>query len=1143
MILNGIDYPNQIITELNDNKLVIFAGAGVSMGKPTNLPDFDKLTDQIAEGSVLKRKKGEPCDEFMGRLEDSGIPVKEEVARLLSDSCIEPNDLHEAIVNVFKHDVRIVTTNYDHMFEKVTDSDIKVFNAPALPLGNDVRGIVHIHGNTDDPQYMVVTDKDFGKAYLAYSYVSHFVKELFYSYTVVFIGYSYKDTIMRYLTRALSRDNKQKRYIITTDKKSDWKKLGITPIFYPKNAHRMMRESLEKLGIRVRRDLSDWSEYFSEIAEAPPMDQTIESEIDFCLEDETKTQVFANSINGTTEWIDYLERKQVFKTIFANNNTCDNRNQIWINWIAEKVIGKTDESFKRLVLRNGRLIPLNLAKAIIRILSSDSSISDKSFSEYLLMVESYINDQYTIYALIEKAYGRNDYSSCLILFKRYWTISFQLANGSWTTKNAFPDYAHHFLGESHFIEDSWEKCKGFLLSSYAKNLLCHFRSKLEELHTDYVRVGKADSNKEPWDMAMLVIEDRKKNYHEDPLISMVKILEELINSSNLDCEFASTYLKDGLYSESIFVRKVFIKLLRTCECLDNNTIFDLLHVNNLLGLIEAKEQVFLLIHKIYPGLSNKNKNILFNYIERVNEVHNCSSEYEKYNWCVWIQRVDPDNKRITSMMKDILSRNQFKPRKHPELFMYDISVGWEDDDLIAPTYKGNLVTIDFEELIRVLKSDKPGIQSIRHHRQMDVFSDCISENYYWAKSIAKKLLDVEEYGDEIWQYYLQGVINSSFSANELAELLVMLYEPLSFRGFQKDISELLWKTVQEDNVNAYFEKNNLDIIEICQTIWNHRGSEKGSLDRTIDLALNTTIGLVLMSIMYVVSFDSELHLNDRIKDFFQKSLALKGWERDISVCVIAGHFSFLFYRDSKWCSDNLIPLLTAKRRASFLPAWEGFIYFSKRLNRNVADTLSTVFLNAVKHIKWLSGEALQGFIDMYLALLIYVVKNPIARYIPAYYTNATIADRRTFVRGIGHRIKMMTEEAVELWWDSWLKRYLTNLMSGRPSKPCQEELLEIIYWLPAFKKHFDEIVLLLTKVDLPDNVDNHFLYSLEESNIVHSSPNSTIRLVTMLLNAGNKFEHFQDYLKNIVSKASCVDETIMHEFREALLRQNILLKQ
>ena len=57
MFLNGIEYPNQILDAKKNNSLVVFAGAGASMGKPTNLPDFKKMCDQIAEGSSFEKMK------------------------------------------------------------------------------------------------------------------------------------------------------------------------------------------------------------------------------------------------------------------------------------------------------------------------------------------------------------------------------------------------------------------------------------------------------------------------------------------------------------------------------------------------------------------------------------------------------------------------------------------------------------------------------------------------------------------------------------------------------------------------------------------------------------------------------------------------------------------------------------------------------------------------------------------------------------------------------------------------------------------------------------------------------------------------------------------------------------------------------
>ena len=40
MKLGAIDFDDRILDALRDDKLVVFAGAGVSMGPPSNLPNF-----------------------------------------------------------------------------------------------------------------------------------------------------------------------------------------------------------------------------------------------------------------------------------------------------------------------------------------------------------------------------------------------------------------------------------------------------------------------------------------------------------------------------------------------------------------------------------------------------------------------------------------------------------------------------------------------------------------------------------------------------------------------------------------------------------------------------------------------------------------------------------------------------------------------------------------------------------------------------------------------------------------------------------------------------------------------------------------------------------------------------------------------
>ena len=145
MIFNGIDFPNEIIDAIREDRLVVFAGAGASMGKPTCLPNFESLTDEIVIDTGKEMNRKESCEVFLGSLKaDYGVDVNQQAADIILRSCNDYNELHKAIINLFvsPEKVRVITTNYDKMFEKVLESEsiqVPIYNAPALPMGDDVR--------------------------------------------------------------------------------------------------------------------------------------------------------------------------------------------------------------------------------------------------------------------------------------------------------------------------------------------------------------------------------------------------------------------------------------------------------------------------------------------------------------------------------------------------------------------------------------------------------------------------------------------------------------------------------------------------------------------------------------------------------------------------------------------------------------------------------------------------------------------------------------------------------------------------------------------------------------------------------------------------------------------------------------------
>ena len=73
MKITGIEFPELLCTALRDGKLIVFAGAGVSMGDPANLPNFHHLACMIAEDTGQTLQNSEPVDRFLGRLKHQRV--------------------------------------------------------------------------------------------------------------------------------------------------------------------------------------------------------------------------------------------------------------------------------------------------------------------------------------------------------------------------------------------------------------------------------------------------------------------------------------------------------------------------------------------------------------------------------------------------------------------------------------------------------------------------------------------------------------------------------------------------------------------------------------------------------------------------------------------------------------------------------------------------------------------------------------------------------------------------------------------------------------------------------------------------------------------------------------------------------------
>ena len=265
---------------IENRKLVIFVGAGVS--RNSGIPTWGELVSQLAKDLGINAKAHDADGfNYYGGEDYLKIPQyyfneredREYMDRIreILDRNVPPNEIHNLIFDF--NPVHIITTNYDNLIER--QYDIKLPNTKYIKVANDLElaaapisnYIIKMHGEFEN---IVLKESDYDSYSSNFKLIETFIKGLFATHTILFVGFSCTDPNIRRLmqwVKDIVGSKHQPAYLIDTDKHDKisseefrirheyFKKQGIFTI-YKRQVEEEVKEEFEKCQYRHKISLN-----------------------------------------------------------------------------------------------------------------------------------------------------------------------------------------------------------------------------------------------------------------------------------------------------------------------------------------------------------------------------------------------------------------------------------------------------------------------------------------------------------------------------------------------------------------------------------------------------------------------------------------------------------------------------------------------------------------------------------------------------------------------------------------------------------------------------------------------------------------------------------------------------------------------
>lgn len=1132
MKLSGIDFPKGLLDALSNDNLIVFAGAGVSMGEPANLLGFRDLAKKIAKGTG-KEIGDKPEDQFLGELSRDGVDIYKCASKVLDRTGLEPTELHSNLLRLFSipKSVRIVTTNFDLLFERAAekefDSSPEVFRAPALPLGNKFSGIIHVHGSVCSPEDMVLADEDFGRAYLVEGWARRFLVELFRSFSVLFVGYSHNDIIMNYLAQALPAGENTTRFVLTNVKKTQkWKVLGIIPIVYPSPSagdHSALYKGIDALAKHVNRGALGWKRKINEIAEKDPLllDEEEKDIISQALSDVAKAPFFADAASSP-RWIDWLDDNGYLDGLFGNADL-DEISFLLAYWSAERFVRHHPEQLFFLINRHGTKLNPRFWERLARRIGQDDDQWDKNtLSRWisLLLSTAPKNPHDTILLRLGERCIKHGLPDDLVeVFDAITAGGIELyARPDFRAEDPDPHLSTtaewKLAGNYRKINPLWENGLRPNLDRVAEPLLASIIRQMETQHCRLAVWGNADRDRNPASSRRSAIEPDEQDRYTESFDVLIDAARDCLGWLASKRPEAASQLCDRMAGvEAPLLRRLAVHTLFTREDLSPDEKVDWFLSRMNLHDLSTHHEMFRAVTKTYPAATQEKRQdvidavLAYRWPDEKDERRDLYEAQVHVDWLYAFHAEEPDCDLAGRALDDLRKRfPDLTPSEHPEHLSWTSEAKyyfpqspWTVEQLLSEPGGEWVEKLSSFRQENLLGPGRPGLVS--------AVGEAARKDPEWGFTLAGALAERKEWISDIWAGLLSAFLQTSMKENQVRRVLELLSQAELHRANSLPAARVLLSLTRDEKFfsrREFLTKAN----RIAEDMW-------GCLDDGDDVrewrsewpeqAVTHPAGILVQ--FWLRSFYTQSPRPHALEGKHAAALLRVCQDETLAGrlgrCILGGCFSLLLKIDEKWAKRNLLPLFgKCIGEDDYYALWSGFLQW-QQTTPEIMELMESSFLKAVNRFKDCPDPQLrEKFIDAFATMLVYFVPEPTEKWIPKFFENADEEWKRHFAFAMKSRLASMDSESKRRLWERWLKLYWKNRLQGVPAPLNTHEISAMLHWLPHFEEEFPEAVDLAVEIKQTTFEVGLILSGIEKSGLCQKHPEAAAKLLIYLVPCG-----------------------------------------